>query len=85
MINNEATVALTSSRQAADMMWENEELNFAVPKEGSNLWFDNMVIPKTSQNIEGAHAFINFMLDAETVRKVPITLATLHQMQPLRR
>ncbi len=24
-----------------------------------------MVIPKTSKNIEGAHAFINFMLDAE--------------------
>ena len=65
MINNEATVALTWSGQAADMMWENEELTFAVPKEGSNLWFDNMVIPKTSQNIEGAHAFINFMLDAE--------------------
>ena len=65
MINNEATVALTWSGQAADMMWENEELDFAVPKEGSNLWFDNMVIPKTSQNIEGAHAFINFMLDAE--------------------
>lgn len=65
MINNEATVALTWSGQAADMMWENEELDFAVPEEGSNLWFDNFVIPKTSKNIEGAHAFINFMLDAE--------------------
>ena len=65
MINNEATVALTWSGQAADMMGENEELNFAVPKEGSNLWFDNMVIPKTSKNIEGAHAFINFMLNPE--------------------
>ena len=65
MVNEEAPVALTWSGQAADMMWENEELNFAVPEEGSNLWFDNMVIPKTSKNIEGAHAFINFMLDPE--------------------
>ena len=65
MINNEATVALTWSGQAADMMWENEELDFAVPEEGSNLWFDNFVIPKTAANIDGAHAFINFMLDAE--------------------
>ncbi|WP_077210759.1 ABC transporter substrate-binding protein [Bacillus dakarensis] len=65
MINNEATVSLTFSGQAADMMWENEELDFAVPSEGSNLWFDNMVIPKTAQNVEGAHLFINFMLDAE--------------------
>ncbi|MCM3693435.1 ABC transporter substrate-binding protein [Neobacillus niacini] len=65
MINNEATVAVTFSGQAADMMFENEELNYAVPSEGSNLWFDNMVIPKTSANVEGAHKFINFMLDAE--------------------
>ncbi|TQR20158.1 ABC transporter substrate-binding protein [Psychrobacillus vulpis] len=65
MINEEAAVALTWSGQAADMMWENEELDYAVPEEGSNLWFDNMVIPKTAANLEGAHAFINFMLDAE--------------------
>lgn len=65
MINNEAAVALTWSGQAADMMWENEELDFAVPEEGSNLWFDNFVIPKTAANIDGAHAFINFMLDAQ--------------------
>lgn len=65
MINNEAAVALTWSGQAADMMWENEELDFAVPQEGSNLWFDSFVIPKTSANVEGAHAFINFMLGAE--------------------
>ena len=44
---------------------KNDELDFAVPKEGSNLWFDNMVIPKTSKNVEGAHKFINFMLDPE--------------------
>ncbi|KOS62463.1 ABC transporter substrate-binding protein [Lysinibacillus agricola] len=66
MINNEAAVALTWSGQAADMMSENEDLDFAVPEEGSNLWFDNMVIPKTSKNIDGAHAFINFMLKAES-------------------
>lgn len=65
MVNNEAAVALTFSGQAADMMSENEELEFNVPKEGSNLWFDTFAIPRTSKNIEGAHAFINFMLDAE--------------------
>ena len=37
MINNEAAVALTWSGYAADMMWENEELDYAVPEEGSNL------------------------------------------------
>lgn len=65
MVNNEAAVALTFSGQAADMMYENEELEYNVPKEGSNLWFDNFVIPTTSTNVDGAHAFINFMLGAE--------------------
>lgn len=65
MVNNEAAVSLTWSGQAADMMYENEDIDYIVPEEGSNLWFDNIVIPKTSKNIDGAHAFINFMLDPE--------------------
>ena len=65
MVNGEAAVALTWSGQAADMMWDNEDIDYIVPEEGSNLWFDNMVIPRTAKNIDGAHAFINFMLDAE--------------------
>ena len=65
MANNEAAIALVWSGDARDIMWENEVLDYVVPEEGANLWFDNMVIPKTADNIEGAHAFINFMLDPE--------------------
>ena len=43
------------------MIRENENLDYVIPKEGSNLWFDNMVIPKTCKNKELAHEFINFM------------------------
>ena len=65
MRREEAAVALTWSGQAADMMWINENIDYSVPEEGSNLWFDNMIIPKTAGNIDGAHEFINFMLNAE--------------------
>lgn len=65
MRRGEAAVALVWSGQAADIMYVNEDIDYAVPKEGSNLWFDNMIIPKTAANVEGAHQFINFMLDAE--------------------
>ena len=37
-----------------------DKYNYVIPKEGSNLWFDNMVIPKTAQNKEGAYKFMNF-------------------------
>lgn len=65
MINNESIAAVIWSGSARDVMWENEDLDYVVPEGGSNLWFDTFVIPKTANNIEGAHAFINFMLEPE--------------------
>ncbi|HBE2402095.1 TPA: extracellular solute-binding protein, partial [Escherichia coli] len=63
LANEEAAVGVVWSGDAAEIMDENDKLDYVVPKEGSNLWFDNMVIPKTAKNIDGAHKFINFMLD----------------------
>jgi spermidine/putrescine transport system substrate-binding protein len=63
--NKEAAIGLVWSGVASEIMFENEDLEYVVPKEGSNLWFDNMVIPKTAKNVEAAHQFINFILDAE--------------------
>jgi len=63
LANEEAAVGLAWSGDASEIMYENENLDYVVPKEGSNLWFDNMVIPKTAKNVEAAHQFINFMLD----------------------
>ncbi|MDY0404333.1 ABC transporter substrate-binding protein [Virgibacillus sp. 179-BFC.A HS] len=65
MQNNEAAIAVLWSGDAADIMGENEDIDYVVPKEGSNLWFDNMVIPKTAKHVKAAHQFINFMLDAK--------------------
>ena len=63
LANEEAAVGLVWSGDASEIMDENDKLDYVVPEEGSNLWFDNMVIPKTADNLEGAHAFINFMLE----------------------
>lgn len=65
MVNDEATLGVIWSGNAADMMWENEELDYVIPSEGSNIFFDNMVIPKTAKNVDGAHQFIDFMLRPE--------------------
>ncbi|MEW9547680.1 spermidine/putrescine ABC transporter substrate-binding protein [Nonomuraea sp. NPDC050783] len=42
-----------------------KNIKFAVPKEGSDLWVDTMVIMKSSKNKEAAHALINYILDPE--------------------
>ena len=41
------------------------DIKFVVPKEGSDLWVDTMVVLKSSKNKEAAHAFINYILDPE--------------------
>ena len=65
MKNGEAALAVMYSGDAVDALSENEDLAYTVPKEGSNLWFDSMVIPKNSKNPENGEAFINFMLEPE--------------------
>ncbi|MDR0922554.1 MAG: ABC transporter substrate-binding protein [Lactobacillales bacterium] len=65
MIQNESAVAVTFSGEASEMLDGNENLHYVIPSEGSNLWFDNMVIPKTAKNFKGAYAFMNFMLRPE--------------------
>lgn len=62
VVQEEAPIAITFSGEAASALDENEDLAYHIPPEGSNIWFDNMVIPKTAQNIEGAYALINFLL-----------------------
>ena len=44
---------------------KNGDLNYVIPKEGSNIWFDNVAIMKNSKNADVAEAFINFLLDPE--------------------
>jgi len=61
MIGEEADIGVVWSGDAVYMMGENENLDYVVPKEGSNLWFDNMVIPSTSKHKKEAELFINFM------------------------
>lgn len=47
------------------MLEDNEDLAFAIPKEGTNLFVDAMVVPKTSEHKEEAERFINFMLEPD--------------------
>ena len=65
MTKNKAWINMTWS---GDAMWAIEEaeavgvdLDYVVPKEGSNIWYDGWVIPKYARNPKAASYFINFM------------------------
>lgn len=61
MVGGDAALAVVWSGDAVAMIRENPDLEYVIPKEGTNIWFDSMVIPNTTKNKEGAEAFINFM------------------------
>ena len=45
------------------------EIGYAIPKEGAQLWFDNLAIPKDARNVAEAHALINYLLKPEVAAK----------------
>lgn len=69
MIAGEAALAVVWSGEATNARMENPDLAFAIPKEGTNVWFDVMAVPKDAKNKDGAMRFINFMNDPEIALK----------------
>ena len=44
-------------------------VGYAIPKEGAQLWFDNLAIPKDAPDVAEAHALINYLLKPEVAAK----------------
>jgi putrescine transport system substrate-binding protein len=45
------------------------EVAYAIPKEGAQMWFDNLSIPKDARNVAEAHAFIDYLLRPDVAAK----------------
>lgn len=65
MIGGEAALAVVWSGDAIFAKRENPDLEYAIPKEGSNLWFDSVVIPNVSKNKKEAELFINYLCESD--------------------
>jgi len=65
MISGNGAMAVVYSGDAIAAIAENPDLAYAVPMEGSNEWYDNMIIPKTSKNQEAAYLFMDYLLRAD--------------------
>ena len=65
MVAGEAALALMWSGDALYAIDLNEDLDYFVPAEGSNIWVDGMVIPATARNKENAEKLIDFLCRPE--------------------
>ena len=69
MIGNEAAIGVIYSGEAIFTQRENADLEYVIPKEGTNVWIDSWVIPKNAPNKENAEKFIDFMCREDVALK----------------
>ena len=62
MISGEAAIGVIYSGEAIFTQRENNDLEYVIPKEGSNVWIDGWVMPKDAENVENAEMFLDFLL-----------------------
>ncbi len=61
LISREGAMGVIWSCDIGIILEEDTTLAYAIPEEGTNLWFDAAVILKNSENKENAEAFLNFL------------------------
>ena len=61
MIGGEAAIGVIYCGEAIYTQRENPDLEYVIPKEGTNVWIDSWVILKDAPNKENAEKFIDFM------------------------
>ncbi|HHZ07639.1 MAG TPA: polyamine ABC transporter substrate-binding protein [Rhizobiales bacterium] len=58
--------------QARDRAAEADQgvvVDYVVPKEGAEMWFDQMAIPADAKHVEEAHVFLNYLMKPEVIAK----------------
>lgn len=65
ILAGDLVLAMCYSADAIKVIKENPQLKYVIPHSGSSLWTDTIVIPKSAPNLDGAYAWINFILQPE--------------------
>ena len=74
LLKGEVDLVLEYNGDIAQAMKEDDDIGFVLPKEGSQFNSDNLCIPKGAPRPKNAHAFINYLLDAEAGKKITETI-----------
>lgn len=57
------------ARDRAAEAGQGVEIAYSIPKEGAQMWFDQMAIPADAPHVEEAHEFINYIMRPEVIAK----------------
>jgi spermidine/putrescine transport system substrate-binding protein len=70
IIAGDLLISMCYSADAVSVMNQNKKLKYAIPKSGTSIWSDTMVIPNAAPNRDAAYEWLNFMLQPEVAAKV---------------
>ncbi len=65
LAKGEISAGILFNTDAGQLAAANPNIGYFIPKEGAQIYVDNMAIPVGAPNVELAHKFINFILDAK--------------------
>lgn len=74
LLSGDVDLVLEYNGDIAQVMREDPDLDFVLPREGSQLNSDTLCIPKGAPRPDNAHRFINYLLDAEVDKKITETI-----------
>jgi len=56
---------ILQARDRAEEAGQGVKINYAIPKEGTIVWFDMLAIPADAKHPKNAHAFINYLMEPQ--------------------
>ncbi len=65
LASGEVDLVVEWNGDIAQLYAEDEDIGYVIPDEGSYYWQDCLCIPTGAPNVENAHKFINYLLDAQ--------------------
>jgi len=74
LLSGEVDLVMEWNGDIISVMSEDEDIAYIVPKEGTNVWMDNICIPVGAPHPENAHAFLNHILDKEVNAEIARTI-----------
>ncbi|EGD59263.1 spermidine/putrescine ABC transporter periplasmic spermidine/putrescine-binding protein [Novosphingobium nitrogenifigens DSM 19370] len=75
LLGGDVDIVIEYNGDIAQVIREDKDLAFVVPREGSLIQSDQLCIPVGAPNPDGAHAFINYLLSAEAGADIARTIA----------
>jgi spermidine/putrescine transport system substrate-binding protein len=70
MLAGDLLLAMCYSADGVKISKENPKFKYVIPRSGSSLWTDTIVIPKTAPNVPGAYSWINLLLQPDVAAEI---------------